>query len=196
VNIQGAKATDDPETIANLIWETDPEMCQFVFEDRQNWCRHCEIEWLAAIGLHTSRCAKVVKQKGQVVGLLIAFPQWEMTARYAATVARYEYDIGQRMKTVGWLFPVLPENSLYVFNLAVSQSLRGQGIGRFLLSSAEEQAQQAGLNAVHLDVPVTSSAVNFYERMGYAKLIKTDLIDPATNIPPHLRMYKPISSRP
>jgi ribosomal protein S18 acetylase RimI-like enzyme len=190
MDIEDATATDNSKTIAELIWETDPEMCQFVFEDEQNWHRHCEIEWLAAIGLHASSCAKVARQKGQVVGLLIAFPQSEMNARYAATVARYELDVGQRMEAVGWLFPVLPENTLYIFNLAVSQSLRGRGIGRLLLSSTEAQAQRTGLTAVHLDVPTTSSAVKFYERMGYAKLTKTDLIEPATNIPPHFRMYK------
>ena len=196
MDIEGASASDDPKIIADLIWETDPEMCAFVFGGLENWRRCCEVEWLVPFGLHASSCAKVAKLKGDVVGLLIAFPQSEMGARYAATVARYEKEVGQRMEAVGWLFPTLPENSLYVFNLAVSQSLRGQGIGRMLLSSVEEQAQQNGLSAVHLDVPATSSAVSFYQHMGYTELTKTELLEPATNIPPHLRMYKSVGDGP
>jgi ribosomal protein S18 acetylase RimI-like enzyme len=194
MNIERATALDDPAAIADLIWETDPEMCQFVFADRQTWHRCCGIEWLAAIGLHTSSCAMVARHGGEIAGLVIAFPQSEMILRYAATVARYETGIGQRMEAVGWLFPVVPEKTLYVFNLAVSQSIRGRGFGHLLLSAAEEQAQRASLTAVHLDVPATSQAVRFYERMGYGKLTKTDLLQPMTNIPPHFRMHKPLRS--
>jgi GNAT superfamily N-acetyltransferase len=78
------------------------------------------------------------------------------------------------------------------FNLAVSQAFRGQGIGRLLLSAAEEQAQRLGLSTMHFDVPATSSAVQFYERKNYRKLTKTDLLEPITRIPAHFRMYKRI----
>jgi ribosomal protein S18 acetylase RimI-like enzyme len=178
------------EEIAELIWDTDPEMCAFVFGDRPTWHRRCMIEWRAATGLHASSSATVAKQGAEIVGLVIAFPQAEMMTRYAATVARYETGIGQRMETVGWLFPVLPEETLYVFNLAVSQSFRRQGIGRLLLSAAEEEARRRGLKAVHLDVPTTSAAVQFYEQMNYTKLTKTDLLEPKTLIPAHFRMHK------
>ena len=111
---QGA-ATDDPAAIADLIWETDPEMCRFVFSDRRTWHRCCSDEWIAAIGLHASGSAIVARHGDEIAGLLIAFPQSEMAERCAATVGRYESDIGQRMETVGWLFPMLPEKTLYVF---------------------------------------------------------------------------------
>lgn len=194
MNLEPGTTADDAAAIADLIWETDPEMCAFVFGDRRNWHLHCAIEWRAAIGLHSSRSATLAKRGNEIVGIVIAFPQAEMTQRYAATVARYETRIGQRMETVGWLFPALPEGTHYVFNLAVSQSCRGQGIGRLLLTAAEEQAQRMGLMAVHLDVAATSLAVQFYERMSYRKLTKTDLLEPLTNIPPHLRMHKRITN--
>jgi ribosomal protein S18 acetylase RimI-like enzyme len=194
MRLEYGTAADDPAAIADLIWETDPEMCQFVFADRGTWHRRCAIEWRAEIGLHASSSATVAWQESEIAGLAIAFPQSEMASRYAATVARYETGIGQRMETVGWLFPILPEKALYVFNLAVLQPLRGQGIGRQLLSAVEEQAQQASLTAVHLDVPATSPAVKFYEQMGYGKLTKTELLEPKTMIPPHFRMHKRIAA--
>ncbi len=193
MNLEQGSASDDPVTIADLIWETDPEMCRFVFGDRPTWRAYCEIEWRSAIGLHTHGAATVARSTEGIFGLVIAYPQEEMATRYAATVARYEAGVGERMAAIGWLFPVLPEKSLYVFNLAVSQSHRGQGIGGLLLSTTEKLAQGAGLTTVHLDVPVTSRAVNFYERMGYRKLTKTALLEPATDIPPHFRMYKAIN---
>jgi ribosomal protein S18 acetylase RimI-like enzyme len=136
----------------------------------------------------------VARRGGEIVGLVIAFPQAEVSTRYAATVARYEEGIGQRMEAVGWLFPVLPEATQYVFNLAVSQSCRGQGIGRLLLTAAEEQAQRAGMTSVHLDVAATSPAVQFYRRMKYRGITKTSLLEPVTSIPPHLRMHKRLVS--
>lgn len=194
MNLEHGTLADDPAAIADLIWETDPEMCAFVFGDQRTWHLNCAIEWRAATGLHASCSATVARLRGEIVGLVIAFPQAEMTQRYAATVARYETGIGHRMEAVGWLFPVMPEGTQYVFNLAVSQSFRAQGIGRLLLSAAEEQAQREGLMAVHLDVPATSPAVQFYERMNYRRLTKTDLLEPITNIPPHFRMYKRLVS--
>jgi GNAT superfamily N-acetyltransferase len=190
--LEQASASDDPVTIADLIWETDPEMCKFVFGDRPTWRAYCEIEWRAAIGLHTHGAATVARSGGRTVGLVIAYPQEEMTVRYAATVARYEAEVSERMAAVGWLFPVIPEKGLYVFNLAVSQSHRGQGIGGLLLSTTEKQAQRSGMTTVHLDVPATSPAVKFYERMDYRKLTKTALLEPVTDIPPHFRMHKTI----
>jgi ribosomal protein S18 acetylase RimI-like enzyme len=190
MHLTPGSATDDATAIANLIWETDPEMCAFVFGNRQIWRSHCAIEWLAAIGLHSLGSATVARDADATVGLIIAFPQEEMTRRYAATVARYPNDIGQRMETVGWLFPVLPENALYVFNLAVSKAHRGRGVGRQLLSAAEEQAQSSGLTSVHLDVAANTAAVQFYERMGYGKMAKTELLEPKSDIPSHLRMIK------
>jgi ribosomal protein S18 acetylase RimI-like enzyme len=194
MSIESGSAGDNPATIADLIWETDPEMCQYVFGDRPTWHRYFEIEWLSAISLHSSGCAMVVKQRGMIDGLVIAYPQSEMTARYTATVARYETAVGQRMENVGWLFPTLPEKALYVFNLAVSHFRRGHGTGRLLMSAMEQQAQRTGMTTVHLDVPATSPAVQFYERIGYRKLSKTELLEPRTNIPPHFRMCKHLSS--
>jgi ribosomal protein S18 acetylase RimI-like enzyme len=190
MNLEPGTTADDPAAIADLIWETDPEMCAFVFGDRRTWHLNCATEWQAVLGLHAGSSATVARRGGEIAGLVIAFPQAEMAARYAATVARYETGIGHRMETVGWLFPVLPEATQYVFNLAVSKSCRGLGIGRLLLSAAEEQAQRAGLLALHLDVAATSPAVQFYERMNYKRLTQTALLEPETDIPPHLRMHK------
>lgn len=190
MHLASGTAMDDAATIADLIWETDPEMCEFVFGDRETWHRCCAIEWLAELGLHSSSCASVAKRNEKIVGLLIAYPQPEMASRYAATVARYETNVGRRMEAVGWLFPVIPEKTLYVFNLAVAPALRGQGVGRLLLTAAEEHADRVGSTEVHLDAPATSPAVRFYERMGYAKLTETRLLAPATSIPSHYRMYK------
>lgn len=85
--LEPGTTADDPAEIADLIWETDPEMCEFVFGDRQTWHLHCVIEWRATTGLHTSCSATVARLGGEIVGLVIAFPHAEMTKRYEATVA-------------------------------------------------------------------------------------------------------------
>ena len=55
---------------------------------------------------------------------------------------------------------------LFVQLLVVPQALRGQGIGRKLMSLAEAEASSRGCSAVWLDT-FEFQARSFYERLGY-----------------------------
>ena len=76
---------------------------------------------------------------------------------------------------MGWLFPFVPRDALYILNVAVSQKARRTGIGAKLMGLAEEKAKSEGLKSMHLDIPSASPAIKFYERLGYQTLVETRL---------------------
>jgi GNAT superfamily N-acetyltransferase len=55
---------------------------------------------------------------------------------------------------------------LHVDDLVVVESLRGSGVGRQLLTHAEDLARQRGLRTVFLDS--RPEALGFYQKQGYA----------------------------
>ncbi len=56
---------------------------------------------------------------------------------------------------------------LYVANLALSRSLRNQGLGKKLLEQAEVEAVNRGCKFAYLDT-FSFQALPFYEKQGYA----------------------------
>ena len=52
--------------------------------------------------------------------------------------------------------------------VAVAPEHRGNGVGRALIQRAERLLRRQGLHLVSLYVRESSSAVGFYERLGYA----------------------------
>jgi GNAT superfamily N-acetyltransferase len=87
-------------------------------------------------------------------------------ARYAPGVAERfallarDTDAALRAGLVGVLFG----GWLFVESLWVDKALRGQGIGRALMASAEDHARDHGCHAAWLD---TFQARGFYEQLGY-----------------------------
>jgi ribosomal protein S18 acetylase RimI-like enzyme len=68
----------------------------------------------------------------------------------------------------------------YVEILVVSEEAEGRGVGRALMSHAEQWGRERGCHEVVLDVFANNpSAIAFYERIGFA--------------PDHLRMSKSLA---
>lgn len=68
----------------------------------------------------------------------------------------------------------------YIEILVVAESAEGRGVGRALMTFAEQWGRDHGCREVVLDVFANNaSAIAFYERVGYA--------------PDHLRMSKPLT---
>ncbi|MEO8738349.1 MAG: GNAT family N-acetyltransferase [Casimicrobiaceae bacterium] len=68
--------------------------------------------------------------------------------------------------TVGGLWGGTSYDWLFIQLLVVPEALRGQGIGRQLMSLAEKEAAQRGCHAVWLDT-FEFQAKSFYEQLGY-----------------------------
>lgn len=67
---------------------------------------------------------------------------------------------------IGWLQSFVKDDALFLGQLFVDKSLRGQGIGTELLKGLMEEAASAG-RAVTLGVVKTNPALRLYERLGF-----------------------------
>jgi GNAT superfamily N-acetyltransferase len=69
-------------------------------------------------------------------------------------------------QVVGGLLGELYYNWLYIAILWLHEDIRGQGIGRRLMATAEEYAASRGRTHVHVDT-LDFQAPLFYQRLGY-----------------------------
>jgi ribosomal protein S18 acetylase RimI-like enzyme len=67
---------------------------------------------------------------------------------------------------IGWLQSFVKDDALFLGQLFVDKSLRGQGIGTELVQGLIEEAASAG-RAVTLGVVKTNPALRLYERLGF-----------------------------
>jgi ribosomal protein S18 acetylase RimI-like enzyme len=85
---------------------------------------------------------------------------------------RQDWDVAQvrivtlYAKDVGWLQSFVKDDALFLGQLFVDKSLRGQGIGTELIKGLIEEAASAG-RAVTLGVVKTNPALRLYERLGF-----------------------------
>ncbi|MGC9537165.1 GNAT family N-acetyltransferase [Streptomyces sp. UG1] len=78
---------------------------------------------------------------------------------------------GRTMGTVGLDFPDKPNSShrAELVKLMVHRHARGQGLGRRLLTTAEEAAIKAGVTLLHLDTETDSRAERLYDSAGWTR---------------------------
>ena len=83
------------------------------------------------------------------------------STRSLAVFARRDAEI------VAGLFAFTHWNWLEIRHLWVAEALRGNGLGRQLMFSAEREARNRGCDHAHVDT-FSFQAVPFYERLGYS----------------------------
>ncbi len=129
--------------------------------------------------LHGSRfshdCSSIAEMEGQVVGVLVAFPYAEMSARNSRMASQFHgaYTFTEIVKIIWLSLPMLslPEaftGEFYTANLAVDPAWQGRGVGAALLKHAEGLAADNGLLVCSLNVDLDNPrAKALYERQGY-----------------------------
>jgi ribosomal protein S18 acetylase RimI-like enzyme len=106
----------------------------------------------------------------EAMGSLIKELNLDMDAHFAGF--RPQWDVAQvRIITldrtdIGWLQSFVKDGALFLGQLFVDSSLRGQGIGTELVKGLIEEAASAG-RAVTLGVVKTNPALRLYERLGF-----------------------------
>ncbi|MFD7408475.1 GNAT family N-acetyltransferase [Streptomyces sp. NPDC059866] len=88
--------------------------------------------------------------------------------QFAVWVAQ---DGGRTLGTVSLAFPDKPNSShrAELVKLMVHREARGRGLGRSLLSTAEEAAVDAGITLLHLDTETDSPAEHLYTSAGWTR---------------------------
>jgi ribosomal protein S18 acetylase RimI-like enzyme len=103
-------------------------------------------------------------------------------------------DAGRTVGTVTLAFPDKP-NSRHraeLVKLMVHRDARGRGLGRRLLTVAEEAAARAGVTLLHLDTETDSPAERLYRSAGWTRagVIPDYAADPAGVLRPTTLYYK------
>ncbi|MFI5793642.1 GNAT family N-acetyltransferase [Streptomyces sp. NPDC051677] len=116
--------------------------------------------------------------------------------RLAVWAAR---DGGRVLGTVSLAFPDKP-NSRHraeLVKLMVHPCARGKGLGRTLLTTAEEAAAAAGVTLLHLDTETDSPAEHLYRTAGWTRagVIPDYAADPAGVLRPTTLYYKHVALR-
>jgi ribosomal protein S18 acetylase RimI-like enzyme len=187
--------------LVDLIWQTDPELFNFFYAgDHSLLQKLFTAEWSSAIGFFSHANMTIATQNSGPVGLLNCFAGKRMGEIYQTHIqlvpSVLEADATARLLrglvAMGWLFPFVPGDALYVLNLVVSEKVRATGIGAKLMAIAEEKAKSEGLKSIHLDTSTTSNAIKFYQDLGYQTLVETRLcqLREGETLPSHYRMVK------
>lgn len=100
--------------------------------------------------------------------------------------------------TVGLAFPDKP-NSRHraeLVKLIVHRDARGKGLGRTLLTAAEESALATGITLLHLDTETDSPAEHLYRTAGWTRagVIPDYAADPAGVLRPTTLYYKQVAA--
>jgi GNAT superfamily N-acetyltransferase len=119
------------------------------------------------------------------------------TGRIAVWVAVDDTD--RVTGTVGLAFPDKPNSThrAELVKLMVHRSARGRGLGRRLLTTAEDAAAGAGITLLHLDTETGSPAEHLYRSAGWtpAGTIPDYATSPAGELRPTTLYYKRLGPR-
>jgi ribosomal protein S18 acetylase RimI-like enzyme len=101
------------------------------------------------------------------------FIAWSDNSVAGSIVLNHKSDQPQEYQ---WLIKADENEVFFVHRLAVHPQYQRHGIGRILLSFADEYARQTGMKAIRLDVTEgNSAAINMYEACGYKYIDTVDL---------------------
>lgn len=172
--IRQARRDDPAARIANLIWTVDIPVMAFQFGSFDTFLAGLAQDWAANRGAEPPRRTLVAEAGGEIVGLTVlhsaaslerAFEEAGETLRAIVPEADWAA-IEARFAATGMLFEGVPEDAVYVLDLAVDAAWHGRGVGRALIAAATDRARRDGARRLALDVAATNPALAFYQRIG------------------------------
>lgn len=186
--------------LADLIWTVDAHLMQFLLKTRDNWRRLHLVEWPHREGTFCYGHSRVAMLDGRLAGVIVVHDPLRLDDRLRLTMERWKASetsplidhLTHAMTYLDLLFPHLPDDSFFVFDLAVDSRFHGKGIGKRLLETAEADARALGRKSLVLDVNDGNPAVDFYRHCGMEIAIETKIPVLARDhgIGVHYRMVK------
>ena len=185
--------------LVDLVWQSDADLFHFFYEgDKSIFSKLFTAEWPLPVGFFSHRNMTIATQNNRPVGLLNCFAGRRMGEIYQAHVQLITTVLDENasarlvrgLVAMGWLFPFVPSDALYVFNLVVSQ--KRAGLDANLMAMAEEKAKSEGLKSIHFDIATTAKANTFFRHLGYQPLVETRLcqLREGESVPSHYRIVK------
>jgi len=165
----------DTLKVSELIYETDTDLFDFFFRDKENAAK--KIEKLVRAGnngLSFERIMVVTENNEEVQGVLVYSCGDEAKKMDEFKVLRKNLNLWDVLKftIMEWwdshFLADLNEEDFYLACVAVDEEARGKGIGTFILKNAIEIARKHGFKRAVLDVDLDNKgAYRLYKRMGF-----------------------------
>jgi len=165
----------DTLKVSELIYETDTDLFDFFFRDKENAAK--KIEKLVRAGnngLSFERIIVVTENNEEVQGVLVYSCGDEAKKMDEFKVLRKNLNLWDVLKftIMEWwdshFLADLNEEDFYLACVAVDEKARGKGIGTFILKNAIEIARKHGFKRAVLDVDLDNKgAYRLYKRMGF-----------------------------
>ena len=176
VNIRPAKY-EDVEKIANLIYYTEVYPEEVWGGETKEECLNNLISLVKMDDCRYSyRYATVAEKDNEILGAIITIPYERLDALSVKTdtkVIKYIDGILGKLRYMrdALAFMICREckaGDLYIANIATSKKARGLGIGKMLMSYAENEARKRKLQGVSL-LAKDEDVSKFYEKLNYKK---------------------------
>lgn len=176
LTLRRAKETDDFRAIAKLIYQTDPYIYPFWFEDDIAACEDFLSQKIGEDGFifnYNNIYVAHDEKTNQILGVIVALDKdvnldynydelKQINDRYAKAIAEY---------IEGVIEEVRASDSLYIMNCTVLDGFRGRRIGTRLLGHFISQMEAAGFEEYSLDCLLHNlRAKNLYHSMGFKEM--------------------------
>lgn len=171
-----AKKTDNMTEIASLIYQTDPYIYPYWFENNVNNAIHFLSDKILMPGFifhYENIYVAVDKNNNKIIGLVVALdpsvnldfdytPYININENYKTTIEKYIYEC---------LHDITNNNSMYIMNCAVMEECRGRRIGTKLLGHFIHNMEKAGFENYRLDCLLHNlRAKNLYHSLGFKEM--------------------------
>jgi ribosomal protein S18 acetylase RimI-like enzyme len=132
---------------------------------------------------------RLLRDNGRAVGLLAILNGAELVkCRLKATMALTKSGLladdaalGARLQLAGQTLLKLRPDDFYISRVATAEGQRGRGFGSRLVRAAEQEARSRSCPRVALEVsPLSTAAVQLYQREGYEEIDAREVQDPLT----------------
>lgn len=171
-----AKETDNFREIAKLIYQTDPYIYPFWFD---NDVRACEKFLSERIGLdgfifnYNNIYVAYDKKEDKILGLIVALDKGiDFDYDYSESEKiNYRHDLTIKKYIKGVIKEVKESDAIYIMNCTVLDGYRGKKIGTRLLGYFISQMEEEGYEAYALDCLLHNlRAKNLYHTMGFKEM--------------------------
>lgn len=174
----------DLEDIAKLIYYTEKY-------PNEEWGGTCKEECYSNIKKlinsngtrYNYKYIWVAEKDKEVLGIIVLIPfnkLMKLTLKTDLITTRLLRGIGNKLlyvlSSIEYLiFKEYARETLYVSNIAISPNSRGLGVGKLLMSFAEEKSKEVGYRGVSL-IAKSEEVSKFYEKLDYNKIFDKNIL--------------------
>lgn len=176
IDLRRAKSTDNFEEIAKLIYQTDPYIYPFWFNNSVEEAKKVLPKYIAEAGFiynYENMYIAYDKTTGHIIGLICAIDHTtDLNFDYSELAnidPNYEFVVRKYIKEL--IKEVKDNNCMYIVNCCVDKEFRSKRIGTVLLGNFLKIMEKAGFDTIEFDCLLHNvRAKNLYHSLGFKEM--------------------------